>query len=442
MVTPGSAIDPRLNATSAQLAQLEQAECEHKTKVATIDKVLRESVSFAADIAMCQLGLLNDLLEQPVEKRNFALMPQKVREKFKQIFDDNMADYHSLLKARDWIMENGREVLLTDEKRERLESNFANILGETLRKFEPELQVDPQTDLEALKKTFKERVKLKIDVAEQMLDSKTTLTKRAEAVHAQSYPLIELRSQLLTSPPTNMWVASQTGALDFIRKKINDLWFWQVKDCTNEKDKEGFTPLHHAAFHRQLETLRVLLDNKADPSVPDAQGYLPLHWAAKVGDVPCASLLARGVSLEARGGKGALGEEYGRTPLHMAAFNGRLEMVQHLLESGAEINAKTYKADNSKTPLHDAVVHQDIPVILALCKSQKLNVNLTDARDWSPLCYSIADGNVDIVALVIGHESWKPVQDPTDPNHPDQLIALAEKHPLVKKFLVDFFQKR
>lgn len=96
------------------------------------------------------------------------------------------------------------------------------------------------------------------------------------------------------------------------------------------------TPLHHAArSNENPAVVRALLDYGAEI---EAQNMLregtPLHWAANdnVNLAVIQLLLARGANIEAR-------DEYGRTPLHKAAFNENPAVVRLLLVHGANAAA-------------------------------------------------------------------------------------------------------
>ncbi len=122
----------------------------------------------------------------------------------------------------------------------------------------------------------------------------------------------------------------------------------------------GRTPLHSAAAHgeRGREIARLLIDRgaavdarlacalgdhlrlaalvEADPSrleEADEDGTL-LHVAASHGQAEIARwLLARGLDVNARSGKGHL-------PLHYAAANGHVAVARVLLDHGADIHAR------------------------------------------------------------------------------------------------------
>ena len=49
----------------------------------------------------------------------------------------------------------------------------------------------------------------------------------------------------------------------------------------NAKNKDGDTPLHHAARNSNYNTVEVLLKNGADVNAKNKNGDTPLHWAEK-----------------------------------------------------------------------------------------------------------------------------------------------------------------
>jgi ankyrin repeat protein len=117
-------------------------------------------------------------------------------------------------------------------------------------------------------------------------------------------------------------------------------------------------PIHDAAKDGDLEKAQKLLkDNPALISSKDDFGWTPLHLAATYGHKPAAQLLLDNkADINAK-------DINGDTPLHLAAFYGYKDVVELLLDNKAASNSKNSKG---KTPLYSAAHngHKDIADLL------------------------------------------------------------------------------
>ncbi len=121
----------------------------------------------------------------------------------------------------------------------------------------------------------------------------------------------------------------------------------------------------------------------------------PIHDAAREGDLAkVKSLLKDHPDLVS-----SKDEKYGQTPLHVAAFNDRKEVVELLLADNADVNAK---AANGAAPLHLAAAkgNKDIVELLVAAKA---DVNAVDKDGWSPLHSAITFGQKDVEAYLREH---------------------------------------
>lgn len=142
--------------------------------------------------------------------------------------------------------------------------------------------------------------------------------------------------------------AAAAGDLEKVRVLLNE-----NPDLTGDKDTNGLTPLHLAAWNKHTDVAALLLADKADVNARADDGWTPLHYAAFNGDTNMAALLlANHAEVNAR-------DHTGWTPLHEAAFYGHKDVVELLLDNQADVNAK---ADNGDTPLHVAVMNGQIEV--------------------------------------------------------------------------------
>lgn len=93
----------------------------------------------------------------------------------------------------------------------------------------------------------------------------------------------------------------------------------------------GMTPLHQAARHGALPVAQRLLDLGADPGARNRWGLVPLHYAARFGHGAVARLLIRrGADVNARAARG-------QTPLDWAVCFERWDVAELLRAAGAEV---------------------------------------------------------------------------------------------------------
>ena len=111
-------------------------------------------------------------------------------------------------------------------------------------------------------------------------------------------------------PRTDAGLQSKTWRLLLDRDSIEELS--KGRSARYTRDNQGCTALHKAAAKGKQDTVKVLIDQKAD--------------------------------IEAR-------NKTGCTPLHEACNNGYILAARDLIEAGADVNAKN---NDNNTPLHVA----------------------------------------------------------------------------------------
>jgi ankyrin repeat protein len=134
-----------------------------------------------------------------------------------------------------------------------------------------------------------------------------------------------------------LFEAATVGDVAVVRRRLAD--GWDVED----RNDDGYAPLHLAAYFGQLEVARMLLERGADPNAVAANGsrVTPLHSAVSARHRDLAGLLlALGASANAV-------QKGGWTPLHAAAHNGDEAIVDLLLLRCADA---TRPSDDGRTP--------------------------------------------------------------------------------------------
>ncbi|KAJ2356233.1 hypothetical protein IWW50_002837 [Coemansia erecta] len=117
----------------------------------------------------------------------------------------------------------------------------------------------------------------------------------------------------------NIWTAASEGDLARVKQLVE-----KDKSKVNEKDENGYTPLHAAASWKHLQLLQYLLDNGGDVDIVDSDGDTPLHICE---DIKCAELLlARGADPEKKNHEGL-------TPVHTTFENEATEVTELLCKT-------------------------------------------------------------------------------------------------------------
>lgn len=102
-------------------------------------------------------------------------------------------------------------------------------------------------------------------------------------------------------------------------------------------DRRGDTALHKAAFYGRNEEVRLLLEFGADPAILNLQEMSALHVAVENGFVEVVTLF---LEHEPTAVNDASIEGY--APIYYACMNGDEEMIDLLLDRGANINQRMY----------------------------------------------------------------------------------------------------
>ena len=154
------------------------------------------------------------------------------------------------------------------------------------------------------------------------------------------------------------------------------------------------TPLHNACKTGQLEVVKYLMnDPRVDKSAKDSvQHQTPLQLAAEYGTVKVVQyMMENGVDREEPG-------PY--TLLHLAAYGGKLDIVQHLIQR-RKYNPMIRDKDE-KTPLHSACVNGELKVVKYLLEECEVEISNCDNRyQESPLGSAAKCGQMKVVKYLV-----------------------------------------
>ena len=154
-----------------------------------------------------------------------------------------------------------------------------------------------------------------------------------------------------------------------------------------------WTPFHVAAAQNNIKAMDILLDKGADPNAYSfSQGVAPIHLAVFNGHVDVVKkLLELGVELE-------VGNQAGASPLQMSVILGNSLIFKLLLEAGADPNFQ----DRSRfTALHTSAVTGKPKMARALVEAGA-DVNSLNSAGSTPLIEAAFQEKKEVIKVLIG----------------------------------------
>jgi len=170
----------------------------------------------------------------------------------------------------------------------------------------------------------------------------------------------------------------------------------------------------------------------AKPDTRNKTGLMPLHVAARDGDVDrVRELLAQGADANVQvRSREQRSPEWGNTPLHYAVASGNAEIVKLLVDKGTKVEAAN---DRGATALHRATQNVEI-VKLLIDKGAK--VDAADERGETALHWAALDGTPEVVGALLAaggsvvakdHEGRTPLHAAAEGGNVAAATALLDK---------------
>ncbi|XP_046557360.1 ankyrin repeat domain-containing protein 50-like [Haliotis rubra] len=197
----------------------------------------------------------------------------------------------------------------------------------------------------------------------------------------------------------------------------------------NSRTHKGATPLMKAAYKGHKDVFEYLVNKRANVSHVDDNGDNILHYASILGHAEIVQYIlsqdlvdinSRGKYertplmraayyghrkvfdlLVSEGGLTHLVDYKGNNILHLAAFDGQVEMAKYILSQNiVDINSRTRKG---ATPLMKAayIGHKDVFEFLV---NKRANVSHVDDNGDNILHYASIWGNAEIVQYILSHD--------------------------------------
>ena len=201
---------------------------------------------------------------------------------------------------------------------------------------------------------------------------------------------------------------------------------------------EGWTCLHVAARYNHYDLVQYLVDEqKMDPMCQTRLGDTPLHSACAGGSTSIVTYLINAMSkylpiedvLRCKG-------QHGMSPLHYAAYFGKLEIIKLLI---TKFNSDPLMTDDKgRIALHHAAQEGHLHIVKFFVEQIKCNPSHMDKNKVTPLQIAAMNGRLDIVKYLTLEQRCDPLcttKDSITPLH----LAAAFGHLEVVKFFIETF---
>lgn len=166
----------------------------------------------------------------------------------------------------------------------------------------------------------------------------------------------------------------------------------------NRLDSSSLKPIHVAAMGTSTRITEYLLSLGVSCTDLDSHGQSPLHFCRTASNSQL--LLSNGVDIDHR-------DELGFTAAHLAASKGTEDVLQALINAGANLSSH---GNNIETPLHCAIERKSRTMAEMLLKAGA-DINATEKNGKTPLLVAMNTGRSDLVLFLFKNGAHPFIED-------------------------------
>jgi len=237
--------------------------------------------------------------------------------------------------------------------------------------------------------------------------------------------LTERQAEILEKFKHTSEIEKRGTAVYMARKGATQWLEWAIQGgYVSANTKTELTLLTAAATYGHLDTVKMLLLQKADIELKDEAEDTPLKAAARAGQLEIVNyLLLKGANPNGEG-KG------GSTPLSSATYAGRIDIVNVLLRYGATIKSNNFRG----TLVHLAAKSGHIELIEYFVE-QGVDINQRDRNGWTALAIATHAGQTESVAKLVTLKA--DINNPTNRLSSPLILAAQKGFEDITAILID-----
>ena len=226
----------------------------------------------------------------------------------------------------------------------------------------------------------------------------------------------------------------------------------------NHRSSANFTVLHSAAANKETDVAQVLIDAGADIDARDNEGHAPLYFACASGAFDVVKMLVRAGADDGGGTCLTQAANCGhtevvrylvglpevdvnrrdddfKTALHCAVENAHTDVVQVLIDAGADPTTSTNYGVN-RSPLHTACILETLDMVKMLVRAGA-GVRATDTNGSTCLHFAAKFGRTETVRYLVGLPEVELNHRDTEKNYTALQYAVEDNHTDVEQVLLD-----
>ena len=182
--------------------------------------------------------------------------------------------------------------------------------------------------------------------------------------------------------------ACSEGKMELVQYLVED-----YPDMLTIRDKKGQSPFLVTGFSGSVELVKYLISQGCDVMDKDDDGQTVLHYACNTGQLELAQYLPDNYPdmLTIR-------DKLGQSPFLHSGFSGSVELVKYLIFRGSDV----YDKDNDGwTILHEACKEGKLELVQYLVENYPDMLTIRDKSGQSPFLVTGTSGSVELVEYLI-----------------------------------------